>query len=155
MLRIMTGHHNYVYCVSFNPQGNMIATGSYDEAVRVWDIRSGICQKTLPAHSDPVSGVHFNRDGTMIVSCSHDSLIRIWDTATGQCLKTLVEEDLPPCSCVRFSPNGKYLLASTLDSSIRLWDYLSGGGKCMKTYLGHINKKYSIFSAFSADGRLM
>jgi len=54
---------------------------------------------------------------------------------------------------VRFSPNGKYILASTLDSSIRLWDYLRDGGKVLKTYLGHVNKKYSIFSAFSCDGR--
>ncbi|KAF3090554.1 WD domain protein [Orbilia oligospora] len=153
MIRILKGHHNYVYCLNFNPQGNMIVSGSYDEAVRIWDIRSGNCQKTLPAHQDPVSGVDFIRDGTMIVSCSHDKLIRIWDTNTGQCLKTLVEEELPPVSCVRFSPNGKYILASTLDSSIRLWDYLRDGGKVLKTYLGHVNAKYSIFSAFSRDGK--
>ncbi|KAF3941631.1 Jouberin [Dactylella cylindrospora] len=133
--------------------GNMIVSGSYDEAVRIWDIRSGNCQKTLPAHQDPVSGVDFIRDGTMIVSGSHDKLIRIWDTSTGQCLKTLVEEELPPVSGVRFSPNGKYILASTLDSSIRLWDYLRDGGKVLKTYLGHVNRKYSIFSAFSHDGK--
>ncbi|KAJ6262618.1 Beta-TrCP [Drechslerella dactyloides] len=155
MIRILKGHHNYVYCLNFNPQGNMIVSGSYDEAVRIWDIRSGNCQKTLPAHQDPVSGVDFIRDGTMIASCSHDKLIRIWDTNTGQCLKTLVEEELPPVSCVRFSPNGKYILASTLDSSIRLWDYLRDGGKVLKTYLGHVNTKYSIFSAFSNDGKYM
>jgi COMPASS component SWD3 len=155
MIRTMKGHYNYVYCVNFNPQGNMIVSGSYDEAVRIWDIRVGNCLKILPAHQDPVSAVDFIRDGTMVASCSHDKLIRIWDTNTGQCLKTLVEEELPPVSCVRFSPNGKYILASTLDSNIRLWDYLRDGGKVLKTYLGHVNKKYSIFSAFSHDGKRM
>ena len=155
MIRILKGHYNYVYCINFNPQGNMVVSGSYDEAVRIWDIRLGNCLKILPAHQDPVAAVDFIRDGTMVVSCSHDKLIRIWDANTGQCLKTLVEEELPPVSCVRFSPNGKYILASTLDSNIRLWDYLPLGGKVLKTYLGHTNKKHSIFSAFSHDGKRM
>lgn len=147
MWKILKGHHNAVYTVAYSPCGTIIASGSYDEAVRLWDVRSGRCMKTLPAHSDPVSGVFFNRDGTMIVSCSHDGLIRIWDVTTGQCLRTLVEEDNKPVTTVRFSPNGKYLLAGTLDSCVRLWDYHRG--KCLKTYMGHTNIKYSIFSAFS------
>lgn len=147
MIKLLCGHHNAIYTVSFSPRGNIVASGSYDEAVRLWDIRSGRCMKTLPAHSDPVSGVHFNRDGTMIVSCSHDGLIRIWDVSTGQCLRTLVEEDNAPVMGVRFSPNGKHLLAGTLDSCVRLWDYHRG--KCLKTYMGHRNEKYSIFSTFA------
>jgi WD40 repeat protein len=92
------------------------------------------------------------RDGTLIVSCSHDGLIRVWDTATGQCLRTIVHEDNAPVTCVRFSPNGKYILAWTLDSCIRLWNYIEGKGKCVKTYQGHTNKKYSLSGAFGTYG---
>lgn len=46
----------------------------FDESVRIWDVRTGKCLKTLPAHSDPVSAVHFNRDGSLIVSSSYDGL---------------------------------------------------------------------------------
>jgi WD40 repeat protein len=35
----------------------MIVSGSFDETVRVWDVKTGNCLKTLPAHSDPVSAV--------------------------------------------------------------------------------------------------
>lgn len=87
----------------------------FDENVRIWDVRTGKCLRTLPAHSDPVTAVHFNRDGSLIVSSSYDGLCRIWDTASGQCLKTLIEDDNPPVSFVKFSPNGKYILAATLD----------------------------------------
>ena len=78
--------------------------------MRIWDVRTGKCLKTLPAHSDPVSAVHFNRldtvgnikntrnetddfyygnfiffrDGSLIVSSSYDGLCRIWDTASGE-----------------------------------------------------------------------
>jgi COMPASS component SWD3 len=130
----------------------MLVSGSYDEAVFLWDVRAARVMRSLPAHSDPVSSVDFVRDGTLIVSCSHDGLIRVWDTSTGQCLRTIVHEDNAPVTCVRFSPNGKYILAWTLDSCIRLWNYIEGKGKCVKTYQGHINKTYSLSGAFGTYG---
>lgn len=142
----LLGHHNYVYCLAFSPKGNMLASGSYDEAVFLWDVRAGRLMRSLPAHSDPVSGIDFCRDGTLVASCSTDGLIRIWDTSTGQCLRTLVHEDNPPVTNVCFSPNGRFVLAFSLDSSIRLWDYVSGAVK--KTYQGHKNKGFSIGGCF-------
>ncbi|PSN64379.1 WD40 repeat-like protein [Corynespora cassiicola Philippines] len=146
------GHHNYVYSLAFSPKGNMLVSGSYDEAVFLWDVRAARVMRSLPAHSDPVGGIDFVRDGTLIVSCANDGLIRVWDTATGQCLRTLVHEDNAPVSSVIFSPNGKYVLAWTLDSCIRLWNYIEGKGKCVKTYQGHINKRYSLSGAFGTYG---
>jgi len=76
--------HISPFILVFDPQGNLLASGSFDESLRVWDVKKGECLKILPAHSDPVSAVHFNCDGTLLVSGSHDGLCRIWDTATGQ-----------------------------------------------------------------------
>jgi COMPASS component SWD3 len=146
------GHHNYVFSIAFSPKGNMLVSGSYDEAVFLWDVRTARIMRSLPAHSDPIGGVDFVRDGTLIVSCANDGLIRVWDTATGQCLRTLVHEDNAPVTSVRFSPNGKYILAWTLDSCLRLWNYIEGKGKCVKTYQGHTNKKYSLSGAFGTYG---
>jgi len=140
------GHHNYVYSLAFSPKGNMLVSGSYDEAVFLWDVRTARLMRSLPAHSDPVSGVDFVRDGTLIASCSSDGLVRLWDTSTGQCLKTLVHEDREPVTSVRFSPNGKFVLATTLDSCMRLWNYVEG--RCVKTYQGHKNEKFSINACF-------
>jgi COMPASS component SWD3 len=147
-----SGHHNYVFSVAFSPKGNMLVSGGYDEAVMLWDVRSARKMRDLPAHSDPVGGIDFVRDGTLIVSCANDGLIRVWDTATGQCLRTLVHEDNAPVTSVRFSPNGKYILAWTLDSCVRLWNYIDGKGRCVKTYQGHVNKKYSLAGAFGTYG---
>ncbi len=128
----------------------MLISGSYDEAVFLWDVRTSRLMRSLPAHSDPVGGVDFVRDGTLIVSCSNDGLIRVWDTATGQCLRTFFHEDTPPVVSVRFSPNGKYILTWMLDSRLRMWNYVDG--KCVKTYEGHKNERYSLSGAFGTYG---
>lgn len=53
----------------------MLVSGSYDEAVFLWDVRTARIMRSLPAHSDPVGGVDFIHDGTLIVSCAGDGLM--------------------------------------------------------------------------------
>jgi len=125
-------------------------SGSYDEAVFLWDVRTGRVMRSLPAHSDPVGGVDFSADGTLVVSCSSDGLIRVWDTASGQCLRTFFHEDTPPVVSVRFSPNGRFIATWMLDSSVRMWNYVEG--RCVKTYKGHMNTKYSLQGAIGTYG---
>nr|AAT77083.1 putative WD G-beta repeat protein [Oryza sativa Japonica Group] len=120
LMKTLSGHTNYAFCLAFSPHGNMLASGSFDETVRVWEVRSGRCLRVLPAHSEPVTSVDFNRDGAMIVSGSYDGLCRIWDSATGHCIKTLIDDESPPVSFAKFSPNGKFVLAATLDSKLDL-----------------------------------
>ena len=71
----LLGHHNYIYSIAFSPKGNMLVSGSYDEAVFIWDVRAARIIRSLPAHSDPVGGVDFIRDGTLIASCASDGLM--------------------------------------------------------------------------------
>lgn len=71
----LRGHHNYIHSLAFSPKGNIIASGSYDEAVFLWDVRAGRLMRSLPAHSDPVSGIDVCPDGTLVVSCSTDGLM--------------------------------------------------------------------------------
>jgi COMPASS component SWD3 len=71
----LLGHHNYVHCLAFSRKGNILASGSYDEAVFLWDVRAGRLMRSLPAHSDPVTGIDFSPDGTLVVSCSTDGLM--------------------------------------------------------------------------------
>ena len=78
---------------------------------------------------------------------SYDGLCRLWETNTWQCIKTIANPDNPPVSFVKFSPNGKYVLSSTLDSHIKLWDF--NKGKCLKSYIGHLNEQYCIAANFS------
>lgn len=139
----LVGHHNYVLSIAFSPKGNILASGSTDEAVILWDVRTCRALRVLPAHGDPVYGVDFAHDGTLVVSCAGDGLVRIWDTGTGQCLRTFFHEEVgggrPAVFGVRFTPNARYVAAWMGDDAVRLWDYVGGrdagaGSRCVKTY---------------------
>ena len=137
-------------------------SGSTDEAVILWDVRTCRPMRILPAHGDPVHGVDFSSDGTLVVSCSSDGLIRIWDTQSGQCLRTFFHEEVgggrPGVLGIKFTPNARYVAAWTGDGVVRLWDYVggrdAGGGRarCVKTYQsdGFKVAKYSLFGAFGS-----
>jgi COMPASS component SWD3 len=93
-------------------------SGSFDETIRIWEVKTGKCLHAICAHSMPVTSVSFNRDGSLIVSASHDGTCKIWDSSTATLLKTLIDDKVPAVSFAKFSPNGKFILVATLNDTL-------------------------------------
>jgi WD domain, G-beta repeat len=68
--------------VVFSPDGSRVASGSYDNTVRVWDVQTGQCQHTLEGHSHGVRSVVFSPDGSRVASSSDDKTVRVWDVVS-------------------------------------------------------------------------
>ncbi|CAI5742765.1 unnamed protein product [Hyaloperonospora brassicae] len=140
-------HTGFVNCVAFNPQGSLVATGSHDESLRLWDVRSGKTVAVIGAHQEPVVSVQFHpTDGSLLVSGGYDGLVRVWDVASRQCMRSIITEPAAPVGSVRFTPNGRYVLSSTLDGTLRLWDYVRD--VCVRSYSGHMNRKFGMQCVF-------
>ena len=71
-------HGAYVRSVCFSPDGRQVASGSYDETVRLWDVETGACVRTLEEHGGWVFSVCFSPDGRMVASSSRDRTVRLW-----------------------------------------------------------------------------
>jgi len=143
----MKGHTNYVMCANFNPTGNLVATGSYDQSVRLWDIEKGACLYRLSAHSDTVVSSHFNGDGTQLVTAGFDGAVRVWDVKTGKMVKNFVGDAEIPVCFAKWSPNSKFILMGCFDDTWKLLN--SETGDVVRTYVGHKFNDYCLFAAFS------
>lgn len=114
----------------------------------------GNCFQHFEAHRDTVTAVDFTRvDGSCFVTASYDGACRIYDLLLGKCLRSVMHpfgEQNPPVGYARFSPNGRYLLASYLNSTIKLWDFTNLKATSVRTYVGHVNERFSVPCAFVA-----
>jgi WD40 repeat protein len=74
-----------VTSVAFSPDGKHIASGSYDNTVRVWDADTGrIVSGPFTGHDDRITSVAFSPDGKHVASSSHDKTVRVWDIQSSQ-----------------------------------------------------------------------
>src|SRR5439155_5165029 len=64
--------------VAFSPNGQLIATASYDKTVKLWK-RDGTLLKTFYGHKNQVNAVAFSPDGTTLASASHDKTVHLWN----------------------------------------------------------------------------
>lgn len=69
---------NYFHCVAFSPDGYTLAACNFNNAIWLWDVRSGQHLCTLTGHSSSVYSVAFSPDGQTLISGSGDKTIKIW-----------------------------------------------------------------------------
>ena len=87
-LQVLEGHSDWVRAVVFSPDGQLLASGSLDRTVRLWDTATGASRGTLEGHSGCVNAVVFSPDGQLLASGSYDHTVRLWDIKN----RTLIQQ---------------------------------------------------------------
>ncbi|KAH0559460.1 hypothetical protein GP486_004022, partial [Trichoglossum hirsutum] len=149
-LQALEGHSREVEAVIFSPDGQLLASASWDNTVVLWDPVTGASRGTLKGHSDGVTAVAFSPDGYLLASASLDNTVLLWDPVTGTSCRTLKGHS-GGVTAVAFSPDGRLLASTSDDRTVMLWD--PAAGTLRDTLKGHSDGINAV--AFSPDGRLL
>jgi WD40 repeat protein len=146
--------------VALSPDGKLVAGGSVDYTIRIWDVESQKLLKTLKKHESHVNGIAFSPDSKFLVSgsgvdmywftrgVSQDSTARIWSVKGDQI--AVLKGHSEAVYSVAWSPDGKTIATGSQDNTIRLW---SPDGKLIRILRGHSGTIYDL--AFSKDSKFL
>ncbi|EIM80232.1 WD40 repeat-like protein, partial [Stereum hirsutum FP-91666 SS1] len=142
--KVFRGHTDDGLSLAFSHNGKLLASGSRDCTLRVWNVETGeTVLGPLKGHTDLVGAVAFSPDDRRIVSGSDDRTIRIWDVQTGKQLLEF-EEDTSWIYSVVLSSDGSRVAFTDASCDILIWDVDS---KCRIRLL---EKQNILFSAFTS-----
>ena len=114
---------DYIYDLSFSPDGRYLASGTTTSAVHIWDAETGDRVAHLLGHTSRVTAVAFSPDGRWLASGSRDKTIILWDTSTWTEVRRF-EDHENFIGVVAFSPDSTLLVGG--GRPIIVWDVVSG-----------------------------
>ncbi len=92
---VLKGHAESVPALLFSPDSLILASGSDDKTVRIWDPAFGHLRNMFTGHSAGIRGLAFIGSGTILFSASKDKMVMEWDMIQNQHRKTMPGA----CSC--------------------------------------------------------
>jgi WD40 repeat protein len=143
---------NLVCAVAYSPDGKLLASGSGNGELRLWDAATG---KLLWALEDTCGvithTIAFSPDGKMLAS-NKEGMLGLWQASTGKKLRDLEGGNTGWEGSAAFSPDGKELaLGTDNDAAIRIFDPATG--KLNRKITGH--EKAAVVVVYSKDGKLL
>lgn len=118
---VTESHVQSVRCLASS--GKFLASGSTDETIQLFNIKSRHEIGSLVHHNGTVSSLEFF--DSFLMSCSEDKTICVWSTSSWQCLKTLCGHKKAVKS-ISIHPSGKMALSVSKDLTLRTWNLIKG-----------------------------
>ena len=149
----VSGHTSNVESLAFKPNSYLLASGSWDKSIQIWDVGDNTNLRhvrTLRGHTDYVMSVAWSPDGRTLASASHDGTVRLWNPNNGINFAVL-RGHTEPVIYVAWSPDGRILASGSWDDTIRLWDPDTHGTR--RVLRGHTSGVITL--AFHPNGQTL
>lgn len=159
----------FIRSICFSPDGKLMAAGSEDQVIRIWDMNTMKIVSRLSGHEQDIYSIEFFDNGKMLASGSGDRTVRLWDIKEEICATVLFAGSADSSkdsgiTSIAVSPNGRFLAAvrqfilfaclvyhfkGSLDRLIRIWTLPEGVP--VDVLEGHKDSVYSV--AFDPIGK--
>jgi WD40 repeat protein len=125
-VRLLRGHGLAIDIVAFSPDGKLLASGGFENSVRVWDVAAGTCPQELKGHESTVTALAFSPDSTRLASGSWDQTVRLWTVKTGT-QDAVLKGHPHTVMAVAWRRDGKAVYSGGFnDPHVHVWDVASG-----------------------------
>jgi WD repeat-containing protein 61 len=122
------------WTVAYQPNMDVVASGSHSGAVNLWDMKSGKKANTLQTEGKFTMSLSYSNDGAFLASGSHDGIVHIFDSSSNKSLHKISAHNLAVRS-LSFNPSGTVLVTASEDAHIKSYDVK--GGNQEKNITGH------------------
>jgi serine/threonine protein kinase len=151
---VLAGHADRVLSVAFSPRGDLLASGSSDRTIRLWEPAHGSLRSTLGPLAGKVEAVAFSPDGTLLASVTEVSdgspgEVKLWEIPSGRLRGDLKGHEVG-VNCAAFSPDGALLATGDRSGHVKLWDVAAGREKAE---IANAHEASVRGLAFTKDGR--
>ena len=148
--RTLSGHTNSVASIAYNPDGQILASGSYDNTIKLWNLIKNKEIRTFKGHSAWVADVAITPNNKSLVSGSYDNTIKLWNLVNGKQIRTFKGHS-DSVDTLLVTKDGKTIISGSFDRTIKLWNL--NNGEEIRTLSGHSLKVSSI--AISPDNKIL
>lgn len=157
----ISGNTSEIFCVKFSPEGNFIAAGCGDGAIRVFNAGNGALAYNLQGGSNialPTTAIKFRpvtattRTKNVLLAANAAGTVQHWHMTSSKCLHTIEEEDHNQVYALDYNSEGTQFVTAGKDTAVRVYDEATkslivkmqgGTGYSLKSTPGHSNRIFS------------
>jgi U3 small nucleolar RNA-associated protein 13 len=141
-------HEKDINIICIAPNDSLVASGSQDKTVKLWNATDLSLKATLKGHRRGVWDCQFSPIDRVLATSSGDTTIKLWSLSDYSCVRTF-QGHLSSVLRIRFLSTGLQLVSSGADGLIKIWTIRTN--ECETTLDGHSDKVWAMDLAYGGN----